>query len=458
MDVNHTGTEIDAELITFPEGASASPVDREVPAPSGKVAAHGWAWVWERVVDGVLLLAALILLGGSAPDGLTLRDQRVTGVVAGQTFDLVGWEAGALWEKGVALVQQPAADVPPAQASALVVDYLDKAQRMGELDGEITRLLAADEEGAEAEIQRLQAEEESLRQIQAANRPAVEQIIQAQVGAELAAAGFAIGSVTLPPVQFTFTEPPKKMVVSPRDRIETVYSRMLRPGMSLPAIEEAEAAIRADEDLVAYITDIGGLGAYPTMVVDRASLAWVLNTVAHEWVHNYLTFFPLGFNYNTSPEITTLNETVADIVGDEIGHRVLRRYYPDQLPSTTQPPTQPPNHPPNQPPNQPPPFDFRAEMRTTRLEVDRLLGEGKVVQAELYMEARRLYFVENGYALRVLNQGYFAFHGSYATGAASISPIGPLLQKLRAQMPDLHAFLVAVRGVTSQAEVEALVK
>ncbi len=187
------------------------------------------------------------------------------------------------------------------------------------------------------------------------------------------------------------------------------------------------------------------------MVVDQAPLAWVLNTVAHEWVHNYLTFFPLGFNYNTSPEITTLNETVADIVGDEIGDRVLRRYYPDQVPPEPAPSPNPQSPTPN-----PPAFDFRAEMRTTRLEVDRLLGEGKVVQAELYMEARRLVFVENGYNLRVLNQGYFAFHGSYGTGAASSSPIGPLLQKLRGQIPDLHAFLVTVRGIKSQAEIEAL--
>ena len=452
MDVNQVGPKIDVHPITFPEGASTSRIDREVPAPSGKVVVAGWAKIWKMAVDSVLLLAALILLGGAAPDGLTLRDQRLTVAVAGQTFDLVRWEAGALWEKGVALVQQPAADVAPTQASALVVDYLARARRMDELDGEITRLLAANGGETEAEIRRLQAEEEDLRVGQAANRAAVEQIIQTQVGAELAAAGFALGSVTLPPVQFTFTEPPKKMVVSPRSRIETVYSRMLRPGMSLSAVEEAETAIRADQDLVAYITHIGGLGAYPTMVVDQASLAWVLNTVAHEWVHNYLTFFPLGFNYNTSPEITTINETVAAIVGDEIGGRVLRRYYPNQVPPDP-PPT---NQSTNQPINEPPTFDFRAEMRTTRLEVDRLLADGDVVGAEAYMEARRLYFVANGYNLRVLNQGYFAFHGSYATGAASSSPIGPLLQKLRAKEPNLHAFLVTVRGIKSQAEIEAL--
>ena len=77
------------------------------------------------------------------------------------------------------------------------------------------------------------------------------------------------------------------------------------------------------------MTNIGGLGAYPTIVIDQAPLEWILSTVAHEWVHNYLSFFPLGFNYGTSGENTILNETVADIVGEEIGAAVLRERYPD---------------------------------------------------------------------------------------------------------------------------------
>ena len=76
-------------------------------------------------------------------------------------------------------------------------------------------------------------------------------------------------------------------------------------------------------------------------------------------------------------------------------------------------------------------------MRATRLVVDELLKQGKVDEAEAFMEARRLTFVENGYPLRVLNQAYFAFHGSYATGASSTDPIGPKLRQLRAQSATL---------------------
>ena len=93
-------------------------------------------------------------------------------------------------------------------------------------------------------------------------------------------------------------------------------------------------------------------------------------------------------------------------------------------------------------------------MRITRLYVDRLLAEGRVEEAEAYMEARRREFVANGYPLRVLNQAYFAFHGSYGTSPASTSPIGPKLERLRELMPDLKTFLETVRVFNSVEDLD----
>ena len=44
-------------------------------------------------------------------------------------------------------------------------------------------------------------------------------------------------------------------------------------------------------------------------------------------------------------------------------------------------------------------FDYNREMRQTRLRVDELLAEGKVEEAEAYMEERRQLFVEQGHSL-----------------------------------------------------------
>jgi hypothetical protein len=70
-----------------------------------------------------------------------------------------------------------------------------------------------------------------------------------------------------------------------------------------------------------------------------------------------------------------------------------------------------------------------------------LLSQGRVSDAEAYMESERQALVAAGYNLRRLNQAYFAFHGSYATGPASVDPIGPWMRQLRAQSGSLKAFV-----------------
>jgi hypothetical protein len=74
-----------------------------------------------------------------------------------------------------------------------------------------------------------------------------------------------------------------------------------------------------------------------------------------------------------------MNETAASIAGVEIGRAVMERYYPELLP--------PPEE--EIQPDEPPEFDFREEMRLTRVTVDQLLEGGEIEQAEEYMEERR---------------------------------------------------------------------
>ena len=292
-----------------------------------------------------------------------------------------------------------------------------------------------------------------------------------QVREELVEAGLGLRGFVWPPVQFAFIEPPLKLTVSPRDRISTIHSRILQAEYDPVTLGESERAIQASTNLSAHISQIGGMAVYPAMVVESSSLKWVLSTIAHEWVHHYLFLFPLGLRYGSSDQLTTINETVSEIVGDEIGERLARRYYPETIPPSAA----------NESSSEetcgcsveefwsqeyeseqqrwerfdrPLQFDFQRAMRETRLHVDALLEAGLVEAAEAYMEARRRYFVDKGYPLRVLNQAYFAFHGSYATGAESSSPIGPQLQQLRAESEDLAHFLQQVRWFTSLSDLE----
>ncbi|MCA9871609.1 MAG: hypothetical protein KC487_14675, partial [Anaerolineae bacterium] len=138
------------------------------------------------------------------------------------------------------------------------------------------------------------------------------------------------------------------------------------------------------------------------------------------------------------------------IAGEEMGQMLLQTFYPDLAP-----PPQPPASETLKPANDDgDTFDFGREMHATRVAVDELLAAGYVEEAEAFMEARRQTFLENGYRLRVLNQAYFAFHGSYATGPAATDPIGPKLEQLRELSPSLNDFMHLASGLTSAAELD----
>ena len=109
-------------------------------------------------------------------------------------------------------------------------------------------------------------------------------------------------------------------------------------------------------------------------------------------------------------------------------------------------------------PDEPPAdqFDFGREMRVTRMRVDELLAEGKIGEAEAYMETRRLLFVEQGYRLRKLNQAYFAFYGSYATNPSAANPIGGQLEWLRGQSATLREYLRRVSSFSRHEDLLAV--
>ncbi len=108
----------------------------------------------------------------------------------------------------------------------------------------------------------------------------------------------------------------------------------------------------------------------------------------------------------------------------------------------------------------PPPFDFRKEMRITRETADRLLEEGKIEEAEAYMEERRQFLWENGYQIRKLNQAYFAFHGAYADeagGAAGDDPVGDAVRRLRSQSTSLTDFINKASWISSYQQLEKII-
>jgi len=211
---------------------------------------------------------------------------------------------------------------------------------------------------------------------------------------------------------------------------------------------------RVDElNVSSLVTGIGGLGAtFPTFVADDMDHRYTIETAAHEWVHQYLIFRPLGLRYvldlvGIAPnrDITSMNETLADMIGTEIGGLVYDKYYKDVL----SPPDGEPSYPVDGEEDSAAAFDFNAEMRTIRKQVDLLLSHGKVDEAEQYMNERRDYLASHGYYIRKLNQAYFAFYGSYTDSPTSVDPIGVQMKQLRSETASIKQFLDRASSLTS---------
>ena len=283
----------------------------------------------------------------------------------------------------------------------------------------------------------------------------VEAVIEGRITAVAKAEGLTRGFWILPdmlwpPVDMEFTTPPHTLAVSPRDRIELKEATLLRAGLDLGQVIGIERQREVQDNVSALAFPVSGVGAYPTVVTYTPSYREAVEVAAHEWTHNYLAFRPLGIRYYTSNDLRTMNETVADLIGNEIADRVVAEWPlpAEELPAVTQPAPAAPEA---------PKIDLRAELAKLRGEVDDLLAQGKVEEAERLMEERRQYLAANGHDIRCINQAYFAFVNLYAGAGGSpgaTNPIGPKVDELRRLSPSLAAFLKVAGGLTSVADLD----
>ncbi|NWG07284.1 MAG: hypothetical protein HXY35_11445 [Chloroflexi bacterium] len=332
-------------------------------------------------------------------------------------FDYPNWVWTAAWIK----IEQGSIGAPYAFTretnKEIVFEYLRATLNVMNVENRIEQIYAdpavTNKESA-TEFLRQQLNEFTARQTELA--PFAESVLQSQLSEALAELGLTAAGQPIPQVLYHTSPTPRALVVSPRDRIVQIANISILPTLTLDEEIKLENEVAQSLDVSTLVVGIGGVGVYPTMVMETTDLRWMLDTIAHEWTHNYLNLRPLGLNYSTTPELRTMNETTANISGNEVGMYVIKKYYPEMLGSS-------PNRglisfdPPFLPSNgldDPPPFDFRAEMHETRVTADELLAAGKIDEAEAYMEQRRQFFWQNGYLLRKLNQAYFAFHGAYA--------------------------------------------
>lgn len=357
-------------------------------------------------------------------------------------FDWLGYEVGSLW---ATLGDFLPRDTLQGKEGAALEDYFALGQEIAQAEGEAE---VAHIQGSPQEATAVEVELERLRQRRAAIEDEVERLIEVQVQYVLSQEGITLllPGLVFPPVEFELETPPWLLVLSSRERIETLERLSLRPNFSLTEVEAIEA--QADAlGVSSLIVPTGGMASYPPIVTEEGGLAYALGAVAHEWTHNYLYLFPLGQHYDDSQELITMNETVANLVEEEISREVMRLYYPElyaqRIAEENQPAIQ----------AEPKGFVFNIYMRGTSLRVDELLAAGRIEEAEAYMEARRRGLEAHGIFIRKLNQAYFAFYGSYATEPSAVSPIGDQLRELRESSGSLAVFLQTVAQMSSYEDL-----
>lgn len=348
------------------------------------------------------------------------------------------------------------------QDRKIIQDYFILLSKNEELENAIEVIFAdpgienPDQESADLKIELAANQNELKKQSSLA-----ESVIQKQISSTLNDMGLATLGQPFPPVLYHVTDLPKELIISPRDVIEQAASISLRADISLDDTVKLEDEVEAGTDYSALVVSIGGVGTYPTMVISTSSLPYLIETVAHEWTHNYLNLRPLGLHYSASPELRTMNETTASIAGEEISQAVIRNFYADLLTTSNTPyQTYDIRYPGNSTKSGISSFDFRQEMYQTRVRVDELLSQGKIQEAEGYMEERRQVFWENGYSIRKLNQAYFAFNGAYADqaySAAGEDPVGAAVRSLRSHSSTLAEFINKMSTFSSYDQLYTLV-
>ncbi len=394
-----------------------------------------------------VLIFLLVVYGVSIvalPSGDRLVMSPVQRASSGFGYNLTLYELKHLPAKWLHILYSrlPWTEVDDDAKKAALERYMEMVPELREANAELKDAAAQGDamriDAAQRDLDLLISERNEIRDL-------VEEHLESVISAQLVNLGLSQGDEFVwPPVDFRLHQPPNIVVTSPRHVIRRDEVKLIRPDISEADRLRIESEIEADDDLSAVVLRTGGLAAYPNILPSDLDLLPLLEVAAHEWLHAYLLFQPLGRAYWQSGDMTSLNETLADISGDEIGRLAYNALTGADIEVSIPPPSVLAEDKVDSAD-----FDFREFMYSTRKRTDELLEEGRIEEAEAFMEERRLLLVENRYNVRKLNQAYFAFHGLYAAGSTSTSPLASQLWELRQRSSDAGAFVKELQSVSS---------
>ena len=386
---------------------------------------------------------------------------------AGYGFNLLGFELQNFPDKWLNLVYAavtPWNNANHAASKGEIDRFIEMAVQLSSAKSNLDRAVAANDSNA------IQSEETLVQSLTAQRneiRDKVEERLEAEISKQVIKLDLhQSGKFIWPPIDFRFEEPPSIVVTSPRHTIRLGEVRLVVPHIPEDEKQRIEREIVESANLSAAVLRTGGLATYPNIIPYNLKLLPMLEVAAHEWLHAYLLFQPLGRAYWQNSDMTSLNETLADIAGDEIGRLTYVEITGEDIQTSIPPPSVAAEQ--QQQPTEnegdkvdeemsgADQFDFRQFMYETRIRADELLQQGQIDAAEDYMETRRLELLQEGYYIRKINQAYFAFHGLYAAGVASTSPLANQIWQLRQKAGDAGELIKMLQTVNSWQDYLAL--
>jgi hypothetical protein len=441
----------------------------------------------KRLVTLLTLIGVLVIFVMVVPQEYPVPgapETIVSRLAGNELFDFMGWMVDA-WTEKAGQVSVPVQDyLTDPQRSQFVLDFTKSMNEWWQMEWQV-RQVYSDASVTDPAVQTkdLRTQRDALRADIEQRRPTAEAIIQQQLSTILTEEDFGVGGEIFPPVAARITPLPYMLIISPRDQINRVGAEGLQAGLSVDIADRIERQVLSTTNQAGLVVPIGGLAAYPTMIQETGDTLWLMQTIAHEWIHNWLYLRPLGYSYlDDSPAVRVINETVASVAGDELGLKVMRHYYLETLqkehPDLVEPkPLVVPDLNPIAPPaplRDPNEFSYNNALYETRTTVEDLLAEARqlrtdgkameaearIVEAENYMEERRQHINSHGYGIRKLNQAFFAFYGAYADqpgGATGSDPTGPSVVALRAYSPSLRQFLDRVSSILTLEDLQQAV-
>ena len=414
----------------------------------------------------VIMILVLAYLLSSAISATTRESELIKNISEGHGFSIFQWEKENFFDKWGSYLN-PFDNHKKIKSKDQVVEYFSLIEKIKENENLYTELFIENLD-LKAKIYRKEIDIDQINNTIAKNTKQlellsekiskdknfkdehklyIEQYLEEKISSVIQSDRVNLfGRIFYVPVDFVIEKTPKLLVISPRDKIFRQEDKLLKNDISIENIIKMENHLLQKNNLSGIVVPTGGVSTYPSMV-SEGDLLYVLQTSAHEWLHNYLALFPLGRSYFNSEDMQSINETICDIFGDEVGllayEEILglqQKKYIDSGKNIAQE------------------FNFNSFMKNTRLEVEKLLSEGKIIESESFMESQKNILSSNGYNIRKINQAYFAFYGTYGGNPESSNDYHDNLVHMRSKYNNLGEMINDIKYADNIQKINKLLE